>query len=241
MIEIQGLTKDFGKQRVLRDVDLSVEAGECYGLLGPNGAGKTTLLNLICGLLRPTSGSLRIGGREPASGSADFAGGLGLAPQELAFFSGLTGRENLEFFARINGIARASAHEQAETLLAMVGLIPDAHRRTGIYSQGMKQRLNIAVALVGTPRLMLLDEPTSGLDPLARLGVWSLIEQMKRDGRTILMATHNLEEADRLCDRVAILSAGVVKAVGKPVELTEAHAADSFEECFLAILEEEGP
>ncbi len=239
MIEIEGLTKDFGTLHVLRDIDLSVAEGECYGLLGPNGAGKTTLINLICGLLRPTSGSLRVAGQEPTRRSPNLTVNLGLAPQELALFSGLTGRENLEFLARIHGIGRESAREEADALLSMVGLIPDARRRTGVYSQGMKQRLNIAAALVGAPRLVLLDEPTSGLDPLARIGVWRLIEQMKRDGRTILMATHNLEEADRLCDRVAILSAGVVKAVGSPLTLTEAHAAATFEECFLAILEED--
>ncbi len=237
MIEIQGLIKDFGKLKVLRGIDLSVARGECYGLLGPNGAGKTTLINIICGLLRPTRGSLRVAGRELDAGSREIPRGLGLAPQELALFSGLTGRENLAFFARIHGIRRDAATELADSLLALVGLVPDGHRRVGVYSQGMKQRLNIAAALVGTPDLVLLDEPTSGLDPVARVGVWELIERMKADKRTVLMATHNLEEADRLCDRVAILSAGTVKAVGRPIELTRAHEATTFEECFMAILE----
>ncbi len=237
MIEIHALTKDFGTLRVLQGIDLSVAEGECCGLLGPNGAGKTTLINMICGLMRPTSGSLRVGGQELAADSAAMPRGLGLAPQELALFSGLTGYENLEFFARIHGMGREKAKEEANSLLAMVGLSPDAHRRVGVYSQGMKQRLNIAAALVGTPELVLLDEPTSGLDPLARIGVWDMIEQMKHDGRTVLLATHNLEEADLLCDRVAILSAGTVKAIGSPIELTEAHQAATFEECFMAIME----
>ncbi len=235
MIEIKGLNKNFGALRVLRDVDLDVERGECYGLLGPNGAGKTTLINLICGLLMPGSGSIALGEREVCE-APGFAGGLGLAPQEMALFAGLTGFENLRFFARINDIEASAAADIARSLLAKVGLSEHADRRAGIYSQGMKQRLNIAAALVNAPELVLLDEPTAGLDPLARIAIWELIEGMKSDGTTVVMATHNLEEADRLCDRVAILSAGSVRAVGNPRELTEAHRAATFEECFMSIL-----
>ncbi len=230
MIEIRELTKDFGSFRVLDRINLSVETGECFGLLGPNGAGKTTLLNLICGLLNPTSGTARLD-------DFDLTRGLGLAPQEFALFSGLTGRENLRFFARINGRGEPEASEVADSLLRLVGLEGDAGRRTGIYSQGMKQRLNVAAALVDDPELILLDEPTAGLDPVARLAVWDLIGRMKLDGRTVVMATHNLEEADRLCDRVAILNRGSVRAIGNPRELTASHQAATFEECFLSVLE----
>ncbi len=230
MIKLSGLTKDFGHLRVLDSVDLSVKTGECFGLLGPNGAGKTTLLNLICGLLAPTSGTADL---SPALSNR----GLGMAPQELALFSGLTGDENLRFFARINGLTGPAARETAKSLLRLVGLEEDAGRRAGVYSQGMKQRLNIAAALVNDPELVLLDEPTAGLDPLARLAVWDLIGRMKIESRTVVMATHNLEEADRLCDRVAILSRGSVRAIGNPRELTALHQAATFEECFLSILE----
>ncbi len=239
MIEISGLVKDFGDRRVLAGIDLSVQEGECYGLLGPNGAGKTTLINLICGLLKPTQGSLLVAGRQLSTTEFRIPAGLGLAPQELALFAGLTGRENLIFFARIKGMDREPARETADRLLELVGLTESASRRAGVYSQGMKQRLNIAAALVGEPSLILLDEPTSGLDPVARLAVWELIEHLKADSHTVLMATHNLEEAERLCDRVAILSAGRVRAVGSPRELAAAHRSATFEECFMSILEDE--
>lgn len=238
MIRIEGLTRYFGNLAVLQGVNLEVAQGECFGLLGPNGAGKTTLINIICGLLPPSSGQVRISGVSVDRHFRAPRVGLGLAPQELSLFSGLTGRENLEFFARIRGENKTDARAETERLLSQVGLAADADRRAGVYSQGMKQKLNMAAALLGDPRLLLLDEPTSGLDPVARIGVWGLVKNMKEAGKTVLLATHNLEEAERLCDRVAILSAGRIKVVGVPADLQASHEAASFEESFIAILEE---
>jgi ABC-2 type transport system ATP-binding protein len=208
------------RQAALRDVSLRVERGELFGLLGPNGAGKTTLIKILCGLVLPQSGVAEILG-VPA-GSAALPRVLGLVHgDERSFYWRLTARENLRFFARLHGIPRHEREHRLERLLDRVRLTADADRRFSDFSSGMRQRLAIARALLSDPPVLLMDEPTRSLDPVsaAQLRRWIRDELHREAGKTILLATHNLREAESLCDTVAILARGELRAVSTPARL----------------------
>ncbi|MHB8779878.1 MAG: ABC transporter ATP-binding protein [Candidatus Geothermincolia bacterium] len=218
MIQISGLTKEYGHRKVLDGLDLSIADGEAFGLLGPNGAGKTTIINCVCGLVRASGGDISI--QDTRVGSArDIQDSVGLAPQEISLIPRLTARENLIFFGRLKGMEGQRASERARELLDWIGLIPDADRQVGEYSRGMMQRVNIAISLMHDPALLVLDEPTAGLDSEARALIWTLLRSLRAENRTVLMATHDLEEAEHLCDRLAVIKAGALKAVGTPDEI----------------------
>ncbi len=216
MLAIEGLHKRFGSQTVLDGLDLQVARGEIVGLLGPNGCGKSTTLNIVCGLLDADAGQVRIDG-EPLS--ARTASRVGLCPQASALYRDLLPAENLEFFARLYGQGAMQRRKRVDYLMQRFELTAHAGTRVGRLSGGWQQRLNLAVALVHDPQLLVLDEPTAGVDVQARLALWGLIEEMRDGGMTIVLTTHQIQEAERLCSRVALMRSGRVAAVGRVTEL----------------------
>jgi ABC-2 type transport system ATP-binding protein len=214
-LEVTGLAKRYGATQALRGVDLTVGEGELVGLLGPNGAGKSTLVKSACGLVRPSGGSVRVCGAPAGSPPARRA--LGYLAELFRFPGWASADELLRLHQRLAGSAGGVA-ERAE-LLALVGLSEAADRRVEAMSKGMQQRLGIAQALVGGPRLLLLDEPTSALDPAGRRVVRDLLEELRRRGVAVLLNTHLLSEVERVCDRVAIIDRGELLAAGRPDEL----------------------
>ena len=217
--EAFGLTavaKRYGALTALDGVTLDGQPGECLALVGHNGAGKTTLMKLLLGLVRPSAGSVRTLGAEPGSAAGDRARfALGFLPETIAFDAAMTGREVLAFYARLKRLAPSSG----EALLERVGLAAAAGRRVGTYSKGMRQRLGLAQALLGRPRLLLLDEPTTGLDPELRRSFYELISELTADGVTVLLSSHALSELEARIDRVAILERGRLLACGSLEEL----------------------
>ena len=202
-------------------LSLSVTRGEVLGLLGPNGAGKSTTVGLAVGLLAPDAGRIRVDGHDPRMPAARAP--LGVAPQALALYDLLSGRENVRFFAQMYGLTGARLAERVEWALEFVGLTDRAADRVVGYSGGMKRRLNLAAALVHDPQLILLDEPTVGVDPQSRNQIFDNILALKRLGRTLIYTTHYMEEAERLCDRVAVIDGGKLLALGTVTELIAAH------------------
>jgi ABC-2 type transport system ATP-binding protein len=226
VIRTSGLTKvfvsDWRRTRTVAvdRLDLEVGEGEIYGFLGPNGAGKTTAIKLLLGLLRPTSGSAEVLG-EDASGLAHRAL-LGYLPENPYFYDYLTGREFVDFCARLCGIADAVRRERVPRLLELVGLERAADVRLRKYSKGMLQRVGLAQALVNEPRVLILDEPQSGLDPVGRKEVRELIRRLREEGRTVLFSSHILADAEMICDRVGIMDRGRLVATGRLDELLHA-------------------
>lgn len=218
MLTIESLYKSYGQRVVLQDLSLSVEPGQIYGLLGPNGAGKTTTINILCNLLKADQGSIRINHKLVSEKTKFF---VGVAPQETLIYRDLTCRENLKFFASLYGLKGNVKTQQVQTCLAAVGLSDRAASVAETLSGGMQRRLSLAIALVHQPKLLVLDEPTTGLDLEARFEMWELIKQLKREGITILLTTHLLDEAERLCDRIGILKQGQIVAEGSLAELRQ--------------------
>jgi ABC-2 type transport system ATP-binding protein len=208
-----------GGIEAVRDIDLSVSAGEVFGFLGPNGAGKTTTVRMLCTLLPPTSGSARVAGLDVVENGAEIRRRIGVALQEIGLDPVQTGRELLELQCGLYGITGQRARARAEELLELVGLTDAADRRTKTYSGGMKRRLDLASALVHSPTVLFLDEPTTGLDPASRLTVWEEVRRIQAGGATVFLTTQYLEEADKLCDRVAIIDDGRIVAEGTPTQL----------------------
>lgn len=218
MLSFRGVSKSFGKIRALDRLSITIERGEVFGLLGPNGAGKTTSIALAVGLLRPDSGSIELAGiGEPHTHAAREA--LGVAPQSLAVYDDLTARENLELFAGLYGQTRRERRRRAAELLERVGLHDRAADRVAGFSGGMKRRLNLAAALVHRPRIVLLDEPTAGVDPQSRNALFDIVRGLRDDTTTVVYTTHYMEEAQKLCDRVAIIDHGRLLALDSVGEL----------------------
>ena len=217
VIEARGLRKTFGDVEAVRGVDLDVRAGETFGLLGPNGAGKSTTIHMLVGALRPDAGRVRIDGADPETSQGRRP--VGIAPQTLALYEELTAEENLVFFGRIQGLSGQRLRQRVAWGLALAGLDARRRDRAGTFSGGMKRRLNLACAAVHGPRVLVCDEPTVGVDPQSRLRLFENIEALAADGCTVLYTTHYMEEAERLCDRIAILDQGKVLTVGGVKEL----------------------
>ncbi len=218
MLNIEKLNKSYGKRSVLQDLTLHIRAGEIYGLLGPNGAGKTTTINILCNLLQADSGTIAINNQPVSEGTKKL---IGVAPQENLLYKTLSCEENLNFYARIYGLNAQQRRQQVQTSLAVVNLSDRAKSPVETLSGGMQRRLNIAVALVHQPKLVILDEPTTGLDIEARYEIWDLIRRLKNQGITILLTTHLLDEAERLCQRIGILKGGRIVAEGSLEELRQ--------------------
>ncbi|GAA6206773.1 ABC transporter ATP-binding protein [Cognatishimia sp. WU-CL00825] len=208
ILDLSNLTKRFGKQTALHNVDLSLAPGERVALLGHNGAGKSTMMKLILGLIPSTSGQISIDGHAPGSSAARAI--TAYLPENVAFHPALTGREQIRHFLRLRGRAAS----EADLLLEKVGLAEAARRRVGTYSKGMRQRVGLAQALIGNPRLMILDEPTSGLDPVSRHEFYTLLDELASQGTAILMSSHALSEIELRSDSITILSQGRKVAEG---------------------------
>jgi ABC-2 type transport system ATP-binding protein len=217
-IEARSLRRTFkGGIEAVRDIDLTIESGEVFGFLGPNGAGKTTTVRMLCTLLPPTSGSARVAGVEVLEDPAEVRRRIGVALQEIGLDPVQTGRELLELQCGLYRIA--DRRGRAQELLDLVGLADAADRRIKTYSGGMKRRLDLASALVHSPDVLFLDEPTTGLDPASRLTVWEEVRRINATGTTVFLTTQYLEEADKLCDRLAIIDGGCIVTEGTPERL----------------------
>ena len=218
-LEVSGLRKRYGDVPAADGVSFRVEAGTIVGLLGPNGAGKTTAVSIVCGLVLPDAGEVRVGGR-PLSGDTDPAKGrLGLVPQELALYEELSGDDNLRFFGALQGLDSSRLASRTEDVLRRTGLLDRRRDRVKTYSGGMKRRLNLAAGLLHDPDVLLLDEPTVGVDPQSRNAIFEGLEALRDAGKAILYTTHYMEEAERLCDRIVIVDRGRVVAEGTSAEL----------------------
>jgi ABC-2 type transport system ATP-binding protein len=209
MLEVRELRKSFGSIVAVDGVSFDVRDGETFGLLGPNGAGKSTTIGILTGAITPDAGSVRINGTySPTEAAARMQ--LGVAPQASALYEELTAAENLTFFARLYRLSGAALRERVDWALEFAGLVERRKHRVKTFSGGMKRRLNLAVALVHDPRTIFLDEPTAGVDPQSRNHLFEAVERLRAEGRTIIYTTHYMEEAQRLCDRVAIMDHGKV-------------------------------
>jgi ABC-2 type transport system ATP-binding protein len=225
VLALRDVRKRYGANVAVDGLSLEVRAGEVLGLLGPNGAGKSTTLSLAVGLLAPDGGEVVLEGlgspRDPGVRRR-----IGLAPQALALYEPLTARENLAFFARVQGVPPRDVAARVEWAIELAGLADRGRDRVDTFSGGMKRRLNLVAALVHDPALVLLDEPTVGVDPQSRNAILERILELRRMGRTIVYATHYMEEAERLCDRVAIVDHGRVLALGTVAELVRLHGGE---------------
>jgi len=231
-VQARGLLKRYGDITAVAGIDFDVDAGECFGFLGPNGAGKTSTMKAIYGLAHVDGGELRVLGLDARTRRREIKARIGVVPQEQNLDGELTVRENLVMQATYHGIR---ADGRIDELLRSALLDKRAEARPQELSGGMKRRLLIARALVNDPELVVLDEPTTGLDPQARLAVWGQLEQMKRGGVTLIVTTHYMEEADRICDRLVIMDYGKIVAAGTPAELRERYDQPTLEGVFLEI------
>jgi len=231
MISVSNLSKSFAEKNVLNNLTFSISKGEIFGFLGPNGAGKTTTINILCGLLNPDFGSIEVKGKTVDEQTKYL---LGFVPQEISLYNDLTVNENLNFFAQIYGLVGAQKREQIKKLIHVFNLQEYINTEIAKLSGGWQRRVNIAIALVHSPDLLILDEPTAGVDVEARYELWELISRLRDIGVTIFLTTHQLEEAERLCSKIAILQEGKIVAEGSMTQLRKIIPAEE-----LAIIEAE--
>jgi ABC-2 type transport system ATP-binding protein len=234
-IEVTGITKSYDDQPVLRGLDLTVPTGTVYALLGPNGAGKTTMIRILSTLISADEGQARVGGYDVATEPDAVRRSIGVTGQFSAVDELLTGRENLRLMADLAHLRARDAVRRVDDLLTRFDLSDAADRRAATYSGGMKRRLDLAMTLVGGPRLIFLDEPTTGLDPRSRRGLWQIVRELLTDGVTIFLTTQYLEEADQLADTVGLIDEGRLVAEGTPAELKTRAGGDTLDDVFLAL------
>jgi len=218
-VEARGLSKNFGLKQALKDVSFVVREGEIMGLLGPNGAGKTTTVRILTGILRPDSGSATVMGHDVLEEALEARRCIGYLPEMPCLYERLTVEENLAFYGRLFDVPEEELRERIRELLSLVGLEERAGEKVGALSKGLKQRVAIARALIHDPPVLMLDQPTSDLDPASAKDIRGLIRELNRSGKTVLICTHNLTEAEELCDKVAIINEGRVLAIGELGEL----------------------
>ncbi len=224
IVVARGLTKRFGDFEAVHGIDFSIERGESFGFLGPNGAGKTSTMRMISAVSQPTSGSLSVFGLDPRDDGPEIRARLGVVPQEDTLELELTVRLNLEMFGRYFDLPRRVLRERADELLAFSQLSERADDKVDNLSGGMKRRLTIARALINRPDLLILDEPTTGLDPQARHLLWERLYRLKREGVTLIITTHYMDEAEQLCDRLVVMDRGAIVAEGTPRQLIADHS-----------------
>ncbi len=239
VIEIRGLNKFFGKFDALKDISLTIEEGEVFGLLGLNGAGKTTLIRILMGLLKPSSGSIRVFGMDPSKDPRPIRKRASLLPQECQAYENLTAFENIIYYGLMQSESpKEEVEKRAKYLVELIGLKGRENELTKKFSGGMKRKVLVARSVVGNPELLFLDEPTTGIDVLGARKVRNLIRQLsKEEKKTIILTTHDLTEINQLCDRVAILVEGELKAIGTPDELEDQFRAANIEDIFAALVE----
>ena len=236
MVKTSGLTRLFGESVAVDHLDLEVAEGEIFGLLGPNGAGKTTTVRMLAGLIGISAGQASVGGFDLADKSAaqNVRRIVGILPEESGLYGELTGAQTLDFFGKLYGMTKAARAERAEMLLDRLGLFERRNDSASTLSKGLKQRLALARALIHDPKLVLLDEPTANLDPAAALVVRDFMLELKAEGRTVIVNTHRLEEAEKICDRVGILRTKLLK-VGTPAQLRDELTEDHLRIEFLSV------
>lgn len=234
-IRIEGLTKKYEDITAVDSLNLNVQGGELFGLLGPNGAGKTTIISILCGLIKPTSGTAKIHGYDVQKDTLKVKEMIGVCIQETAIYPYLSGKENLELFGKLYGMSKKAIKERSNMLLDKMGLTEDVKRVTAKYSGGMKRRLSLALAVIHDPQVAFMDEPTVAMDPQSRHAVWDFIKEQKSKGKTIILTTHYMEEAEGLCDRVGILDHGKLIALGTPKELIAKNHVKNLEEVFIQL------
>jgi ABC-2 type transport system ATP-binding protein len=246
-VVVEDLVVRYGALEAVKGASFSVEAGQVFGLLGPNGAGKTSVLRVLVTLLRPHSGRAYVLGHDVGREPRAVRRLIGYVPQAISADGSVTGRENATLFAKLYGLGGAHARARVEEVLTLMGLAQAGDAVVRTYSGGMVRRLEIACALVSSPKVLLLDEPTLGLDPAARRSVWEHLQQQRvTAGTSIVVTTHYMEEADQRCDRVAVMSAGRIQGEGTPDDLRArvGHAGATLEDAFIALtgtrLEEAG-
>jgi ABC-2 type transport system ATP-binding protein len=229
-LEVEHLVKVYpGGTTAVDDVTFRVETGEFFGFLGPNGAGKTTTIRILATLLRATSGRAWIDGIDVAADPATVRARIGFAMQTIAIDPLATGRESLELIGRLYRVPTTELRRRVDELLELMGLTDVGSRKTGTYSGGMRRRLDLASALVHRPAVLFLDEPTEGLDPQSRSALWDELRRIRASGTTMFLTTHYMEEADELCDRIAIIDRGRIVVAGTPAELKRSVGADTVE------------
>jgi daunorubicin resistance ABC transporter ATP-binding subunit len=229
-LEVEHLVKVYaGGTRAVDDVTFQVGAGEFFGFLGPNGAGKTTTIRILATLLRATSGRAQVDGIDVASEPGMVRARIGFAMQTVAIDPLATGRESLEIMGRLYRVPSSQLRDRVAELLSLMGLTDVADRKAGTYSGGMRRRLDLASALVHRPAVLFLDEPTEGLDPQSRSALWEELRRIRAGGTTMFLTTHYMEEADELCDRIAIIDRGRIVVTGTPAELKHSVGADTVE------------
>jgi ABC-2 type transport system ATP-binding protein len=232
-ISIEHLTKKYEDVTAVEDLSLQIEKGELFGLLGPNGAGKTTAINILCGLVKPTLGTAKVGFFDVQKETGKVREMIGVCPQETAVYPYLTGAENVELFGNLHSMTKQNIETRCNMLMERLGLKQDAKRKADKYSGGMKRRLSLILALIHDPQIAFLDEPTVAMDPQSRHAVWDFIRELKREGKTIILTTHYMEEAEALCDCVGIIDHGKLIALGPPKDLISKIGVANLEEVFI--------
>jgi sodium transport system ATP-binding protein len=237
LVEAENLEKRFKRYHAVRGVSFQCYAGEVFGLLGPNGAGKTTTIRMLTTILRPTAGTARVAGHDVMRDPAAVRRVIGVLPENAGIYGRLTARDAIRYAGRLYGVPPAVLEARIEALADALELTPHLNRLTDTFSKGMKQKVNIARALVHNPPVVFLDEPTSGLDVISARSVREFVERFKQEGRCVIMSTHVMEEAEKLCDRVAIVAGGRVRAEGRLSEL-KAQTGLELEEIFVQLVEQ---
>ncbi|MGB8930329.1 MAG: ATP-binding cassette domain-containing protein [Anaeromyxobacteraceae bacterium] len=241
MIVLEGVKKSFGEVEALRGVSFEVGNGQITGLLGPNGAGKTTALRTVYGVIVPDAGRVHVDGVDLVTDRIDAQRRLGILPHAQGLYARLTAREHVLYFARLHGMARATAEARADSLIELLGMREFADRRTEGFSQGQRVKVAMARALVHDPHNVVLDEPTNGLDVAATRAVRALLLKLRDEGRCVLFSSHVMQEVSALCDRVIVIARGQVVAEGTPDELRRATGKESLEDALVAAIgSEEG-
>ncbi len=238
MIEVQGLAKHFGAVRAVDGLTFRAEQGEVLGLLGPNGAGKTTTLRMLSTVLLPSAGTAQVGGHDVRSQATAVRADLGVLPEYWGLYGRLTPREHLRYFGRLHGLQGAALEARIQTLIADLEMDEYADRRCEPFSKGMKQKVALGRALIHNPQHLLLDEPTAGLDVMSARNVRDLIERFRAEGRCVILSTHILSEAERLCDRLTIVDHGRVVASGTPADLLRQTGQATLEDAFVQLVGE---
>lgn len=229
-VKVQGVNKRFGKQAVLTDINLEVNQGEIFGLLGPSGAGKTTLVKIIAGIDTSNNGTVQV--INVSMPNLTVMNKIGFMAQSDALYGELSAKENLEFFAAIYGLKGAKRKDRIHQVLALVNLVHDIKKPVNQFSGGMKRRLSLAASLLHEPEILILDEPTVGIDPVLRQSIWNELKRLSKEGTTIIVTTHAMDEAEK-CDRLGMIRDGHLIASGSPDELKQKTGSSTIEESFL--------
>lgn len=221
ILEVSHIRKSYPKKQALQDVSFSLKAGTSFGFLGPNGAGKSTTMKILTGIIKADSGSVQLLGKDVTRDPDSVSKYIGYVPQEITLYEKLTAYDNLEFFGEAYGVRGKELKQRIHEVLTKTGLLDRAKEEVSTFSGGMKRRINIAAALLHRPKLLILDEPTVGIDPQSRNHIFEMIRELNREGVTIIYSTHYMEEVEVLCDEVAIMDQGTIKAIGPLGELLE--------------------